>query len=308
MKTAFVFPGQGAQFVGMGKEALERSADVRRTFEEADDALGTALGRIILQGPIETLTETENTQPALLTVSVAYARLLEAEGVPAPAVVAGHSLGEYSALVVAGALSFPDAVRLTRLRGRAMQQAVPLGVGTMAAIMGIQDPAVLDEICREAAQGQVLEPAGYNCPGQFVVAGHCEAVDRACELAQARGAMMAKRLTVSAPFHCSLLTPAGDRLREALAEVAVRAPAIPYVPNVEARLCTDAAGIAERLIAQVSRPVLWEQGMRAMIAAGVERFAEIGPGRTLTGLAKRIDRKLDALAFEGGDLAAKLRA
>ncbi|MCK6526369.1 ACP S-malonyltransferase [Myxococcota bacterium] len=308
MKTAFIFPGQGSQSVGMGKEALERSPVVRHTFEEADDALGTPLSRVILEGPLEVLTETENTQPALLTVSVAYARLLAEEGVPEPDVVAGHSLGEYSALVVAGALSFSDAVRLTRLRGQAMQRAVPLGVGTMAAFMGIADPAALDAICAEAAQGQVVEPAGYNCPGQLVVAGHVEAVDRACEIALARGAMMAKRLNVSAPFHCSLLTPAGERLRAALREVRITPPRMPYVPNVEARLCSDADGIPERLITQVSRPVLWEQGMRAMLAAGVARFAEVGAGRTLVGLAKRIDRKIAAQAFEGADLAAWLKA
>jgi len=307
MKTAFLFPGQGSQAVGMGREALDRSEVVRRTFEEADDALGAALSRIILEGPLETLTETENTQPALLTVSVAYARLLAAEGAPGPDVVAGHSLGEYSALVVAGALSFADAVRLTRLRGRAMQQAVPLGVGTMAAIMGIQDPGVLDEICAEAAGEEVVEPAGYNCPGQFVVAGHCGAVDRACEIATRRGAMMARRLTVSAPFHCSLLAPAGERLRAALAEVPLSEPRVPYVPNVDARLSRDRGGIAERLITQVSQPVLWEQGMRVMLASGVERFAEVGAGRTLIGLAKRIDRKLNCQAFEGADLAGWLR-
>lgn len=298
MSTAFVFPGQGSQRVGMGKEWLDRAPTVRRTFEEADDALGSLLSRIILDGPTEALRETENTQPALLTVSVAYARVLAEHGIR-PAVVAGHSLGEYSALVCAGALSFGDAVRLCKLRGRAMQSAVPLGLGTMAAIMGIHDPNVVEAICKDAAQGEVVEPAGYNTPGQVVIAGHVAAVRRACDVARERGGM-AKELEVSAPFHCALLAPAGEVLRDALAHVEVLPLAFPYVPNVTAEWIETPRPevVRAHLVAQVSRPVLWEQSMRTMVSHGVTRWIEVGSGRTLCGLIKRFDRKSDAQDFE----------
>jgi [acyl-carrier-protein] S-malonyltransferase len=298
MTVALVFPGQGSQRVGMGKEWLTRSETVRRTFEEADDALSQKLSSVILDGPAEALRETENTQPALLTVSVAYARVLEEAGVR-PGVVAGHSLGEYSALVCANALSFADAVRLTRLRGRAMQSAVPLGVGTMAAILGISDPDVVVAICKDAAQGEVVEPAGYNTPGQVVVAGSVGAVRRACEVARERGGM-GKELEVSAPFHCSLLVPAGEVLRDAVAKVEVLPLRCPYVPNVTAEWL-DAPRpevVRAHLVAQVSRPVLWEQSMRTMASHGVSRWLEVGSGRTLCGLIKRFDRKAEAQDFE----------
>ena len=298
MTTAYVFPGQGSQVVGMGGDWLGRSELVKRTFDEADDALGESLSRIIAEGPIEELTRTQNASPALVTVGVAYWRVLEAEG-HAPDVVAGHSLGEYSALVCSGALEFGDAVRLTRLRGEAMQNAVPVGVGTMAAIIGIKDPAVIDELCAEAAQGQVLEPSAYNTMGQVVIAGHVEAVDRACDLAKSyRG--IAKKLNVSAPFHCSLLAPAGVRLGEALATATISPLGVPYVPNVTAQWtpASTADEIRERLVRQVSTPVMWQQSMATMVEQGVDTWLEVGAGRTLCGLIKRFERKATASGFE----------
>ncbi len=298
MSTAFVFPGQGSQAVGMGSDWLGRSALVQQTFDEADAALGESLSRIILQGPMEDLTRTENTQPALLTVAVAYWRVLQAEGL-APDVVAGHSLGEYSALVCAGALGFADAVRLTRLRGEAMQNAVPLGVGTMAAIIGIKDAAVIDALCEEAAQGQVVEPAGLNTPGQVVIAGHVEAVNRAVDLAKDKRGM-GKLLNVSAPFHCSLLAPAGEALAEALADVAIGPLSVPYVPNVTGAWTEDPSAevVKANLVEQVSKAVLWEATLRSMMEHGVDRWLEVGAGRTLVGLVKRLERKANVDSFE----------
>tara|TARA_Y100001968_G_scaffold329279_1_gene378280 strand:- start:393 stop:1259 length:867 start_codon:yes stop_codon:yes gene_type:complete len=282
----------------MGSDWLGRSQLVRQTFEEADEALGEALSKVILEGPDELLTRTENTQPALLTVAVAYSRVLEAEG-HRPDVVAGHSLGEYSALVCAGAIDFADAVRLTRLRGQAMQSAVPLGVGTMAAIIGIKDPAVIEALCADSAQGQVLEPSAYNTVGQVVIAGHVEAVDRACgRIKEYRG--IAKKLNVSAPFHCSLLAPAGERLAVALEEVEIAPQVLPYVPNVTAQWADQSspAEIRDRLVRQVSRPVLWQQSMATLVERGVDRWLEVGAGRTLCGLVKRFERKAEASDFE----------
>ncbi len=299
MTNAFIFPGQGSQTIGMGGDWLGRSELVRQTFEEADDALGAKLSDIILKGPIEDLTRTENTQPALLTVSVAYWRVLQAEGL-VPDVVAGHSLGEYSALVCADALRFEDAVRLTRLRGQAMQSAVPLGVGGMAAVLRIDDPDRLAALCDAATTGdQVLEPAGYNTVGQVVVAGSIGAVEAAVELAREHGGI-AKQLNVSAPFHCSLLIPAGEELAAALAEVEVAPLSYPYVPNVTGEWTVDpsAQTVRANLVAQVSKPVMWLQGMRSMIEHGVDRWLECGSGRTLVGLLKRVDRKADCADFE----------
>ncbi len=298
MSTAYVFPGQGSQVVGMGSDWLGRSALVKRTFDEADEALGESLSSIILNGPIEVLTGTHNASPGLLTVGVAYWRVLEAEG-HEPDVVAGHSLGEYSALVCSGALDFADAVRLTRLRGEAMQSAVPVGVGTMAAIIGIKDSEVIAQLCDEAAQGQVLEPSAYNTVGQVVIAGHVEAVDRACDLAKSyRG--IAKKLNVSAPFHCSLLAPAGERLGEALAEATISPLRVPYVPNVTAEFtpASSADDIRDRLVRQVSKPVMWQQSMATMVEHGVDNWLEVGAGRTLCGLIKRFDRKAPSAGFE----------
>jgi len=299
MNTAFMFPGQGSQSVGMGADWLGRSELVKRTFEEADDALGEKLSSVILEGPIEALTRTENTQPALLTVSVAYARVLAAEGV-VPSVVAGHSLGEYSALVTAGCLDFADAVRTTRLRGQAMQSAVPVGVGSMAAIMMIKDVAVVEALCSRAAQGEVLEPAGYNTVGQTVIAGHTSAVERAVEIAsefKGRGV----QLNVSAPFHCALLTPAEEALGEALAGIKVMPLTVPYVPNVTGQWtpAPSADEVRSNLVAQVSKPVRWLQTMETMRDNGVERWLEVGHGRTLVGFVKRFERKANGMNFEG---------
>jgi len=305
MTTAFVFPGQGSQSVGMGGDWLGRSELVQQTFAEADEALGEALSAIIADGPIEDLTRTENTQPALLTVSVAYARVLAAEGVTAD-VVAGHSLGEYSALVAAGALDFADAVRVTRLRGQAMQSAVPLGVGTMAAVIGQKDPDVVRDICERAAEGEVCEPAAFNTSGQIVIAGHVGAIDRAVALLKDEGKGVGKKLTVSAPFHCSLLTPAGEALAAALADVAVSTPTVPYVPNTTGVWTTDATAesIKAALVDQVSKPVLWQPGMESMIEHGVDRWIEVGSGRTLVGLVKRLNRKANVITFESEDWRA----
>jgi len=298
MTTAFMFPGQGSQQVGMGQDWLGRSETVKRTFAEADEALGEKLSDVILSGPIEDLTRTENTQPALLTVSVAYWRVLAEEGVKAD-VVAGHSLGEYSALVAAGCLEFADAVRLTRLRGRAMQSAVPEGEGSMAAILLIKEVETIEELCRKAAQGEVLEPAGFNTLGQTVIAGSAAAIARAVEMAaefKGRGV----QLNVSAPFHCSMLKPAERDLSAALNDVTLSPLGVPYVPNVTGEWTVDAGADAVRanLVAQVSKPVRWLQTMEAMRDHGVDRWLEVGHGRTLVGFVKRFDRKADLSSFE----------
>ncbi|MEE2830716.1 MAG: ACP S-malonyltransferase [Myxococcota bacterium] len=299
MSTAYLFPGQGSQSVGMGADWLGRSELVRQTFEEADEALGSALSKIILEGPMEDLTRTENTQPALLTVSVAYWRVLEAEGLQ-PDVVAGHSLGEYSALVCAGALGFGDAVRLTRLRGQAMQTAVPLGVGTMAALLRIDTEDKVLALCAAATEGdEVLQPAGYNTVGQAVVAGHISAVRRAVGLAGEHGGI-GKELNVSAPFHCSMLIPAGERLSEALEEVEIAPLTVPYVPNVTGQWTENPSPetVRSNLVEQVSKPVMWLPGMRSMAEHGVSRWLEVGSGRTLVGLLKRFDRSAESSTFE----------
>lgn len=287
MRVAFVFPGQGSQSVGMDA-GLDPA-----TFAEADEALGYALSAVVRDGPAERLAETEITQPALLTTSVAMARALAtARPDLVPAMAAGHSLGEYGALVLAGALDFADAVRLVRLRGRAMQAAVPLGVGTMAAIMGLETDEVR-VLCETHAAGEVVELAGHNCPGQTVIAGHVAAVDRVCE-AVGSGA---RRLSVSAPFHCSLLGPAADALLDALHSVDVRPPRFPVVQNAYADVADTPAGIRERLVQQVVKPVRWVECVQRLKALGAERCVEVGPGKTLAGLGRRIDRSLPVLSF-----------
>ena len=287
---AFIFPGQGSQHAGMGKDLADNFKTAKVAFEEADDALGFSLSKLCFEGPEEDLKLTANTQPAILAASVAAFRVLKEESPLVPSFVAGHSLGEYSALVAAGALNFADALRTVRARGSYMQDAVPVGVGAMAAILGAEAD-VLKEICAEAAQGEVVSPANFNSPGQIVVAGHTAAVNRAIEIAKAKGFRKAMLLPVSAPFHCALMKPAADRLAQTLEAVQVNAMTAPVVSNVEAKPNSDAARVKPLLVEQVCAPVLWEQIIQNIVAAGVTNFIEIGPGKVLAGLVKRIDKE-----------------
>lgn len=297
---AFIFPGQGSQHAGMGRELAENFKTAARSFEEANDAIGFSLSRLCFEGPEEDLKLTANTQPAILAASVAALRVLREESPIAPSFVAGHSLGEYSALVASGALDFADALRTVRARGSFMQAAVPVGVGTMAAILGVE-PEILLEICAEAAQGEVVSPANYNSPGQIVIAGHTGAVNRAIEIAKARGFRKAMLLPVSAPFHCALMKPAAERLSDTLDEVQLRQIITPVVSNVEAKPNSDVDRVKPLLVEQVCSPVLWDASVQQMIAAGVTRFVEIGPGKVLAGLVKRIDK--EAVSFNVQDAA-----
>lgn len=303
MRIAYVFPGQGSQAVGM-LDAFADHPAVSQVLDTASQALGEDLAGLIARGPIETLNLTVNTQPAMLAASVACLEAWRAAG-GAPAVaMAGHSLGEYSALVAAGVLPLADAVRLVRLRAAVMQEAVPVGAGGMAAILGLDDDAVR-AACAEAAQGEVVEAVNYNAPAQVVIAGHTAAVKRACETAKARGAKRALPLAVSAPFHSSLLAPAGARLREALAGLALATPAVPVVNNIDVRAESDPARIADALVRQAYGPVRWVEVVQALRAQGVTHLVEFGPGKVLCGLAKRIDPTLVALpVFDPDSLAA----
>lgn len=285
---AFLFPGQGSQVLGMGKELAEKYPIARQTFEEADEALGYKLSQVCCEGPEERLRLTEITQPAILTASVAAWRILDQKGIKA-AFVAGHSLGEYSAHVAAGTLNFVDAVRTVRQRGRYMQEAVPVGVGAMSAILGMELDRVI-EVCRHAANGEVCEPANINSAEQIVISGHTGAVERATALADERGAKRAKILPVSAPFHCSLMKPAQDRLAADLDRVTFQTPRVPVACNVDAALLEDADRSRDALVRQVTGSVKWEQSMRLLIAQGVETFVELGPGKVLCGLLRQIDR------------------
>lgn len=287
MTFAFVFPGQGSQSVGM-LDAFADHAVVRETVQEASDALGQDLGALIAAGPSEDLNLTTNTQPVMLTAAYAIYRAWIAAGGPEPKVVAGHSLGEYTALVAAGALSFADAVPLVRFRAEAMQSAVPVGVGGMAAILGLDDDAVR-AICVEASDAGVVEAVNFNAPAQVVIAGSKSAVEKACELAKAKGAKRALVLPVSAPFHSSLLKPASDRLRERLADIVIQAPRIPVVNNIDVALCQDPAAIRDALVRQAAGPVRWVESVQEMGRQGVDRIIECGPGKVLAGLVKRID-------------------
>jgi [acyl-carrier-protein] S-malonyltransferase len=291
MSIAFVFPGQGSQAVGMGKALADAFPAARQVFDEVDAALGEQLSRTMWEGPAETLTLTENTQPALLAHSLAVMRVLESEaGVDLKrdaAFVAGHSLGEYSALAAAGAFALADAARLVRIRGRAMQKAVPVGVGAMAALLGLEFEQAA-AVAAEAAQGQVCQAANDNGGGQVVVSGDKSAVERAVEIARQKGARRAMLLTVSAPFHCALMQPAADAMADALVKVTVRAPAVPVVANVIARPVTDPAEIVRRLVEQVTGTVRWRDSVGFMATQGVTAFYEIGTGKVLSGLVKRI--------------------
>jgi [acyl-carrier-protein] S-malonyltransferase len=291
MTAAFVFPGQGSQAVGMGKALAEAFAPARAVFDEVDAALGEKLSAVMWEGPADKLTLTENAQPALMAVSVAVMRVLEAEAgldlARDAKFVAGHSLGEYSALAAAGAFTVTDAAKLLRIRGRAMQQAVPVGTGAMAALLGLELDAAA-AIAAEAAQGEVCQAANDNGGGQVVVSGHKSAVERAVEIAKAKGARRAMMLQVSAPFHCALMKPAADAMAEALGKTNVKPPKVPVVANVLAQPISDPAEIVKRLVEQVTATVRWRECVAFMAGAGVTTFYEIGAGKVLTGLLKRI--------------------
>jgi [acyl-carrier-protein] S-malonyltransferase len=303
MSNAFVFPGQGSQAVGMGRALAEAFPVARETFEEVDDALGQKLGRLMAEGPESDLTLTENAQPALMAVSLAALRVLASEGnlqlADKVAFVAGHSLGEYSALAAAGALALADAARLLKRRGRAMQQAVPVGEGAMAALLGLDLPAAVEIAAAAAADiggGAICAAANDNAPGQVVVSGHKQAVERAIAVAAERGARRSVLLPVSAPFHCALMQPAAEVMREALAEVALAPPQVPIVANVTARAVESPENIRRLLVDQVTGLVRWRESVLYMKEEGVHRLIELGAGKVLTGLARRIDRDLAAVA------------
>lgn len=306
MTLAFVFPGQGSQQIGM-MEAYADHPEVRATFDEASAALGDDLWALVTDGPAEALNLTRNTQPVMLAAGIAVWRAWLATGGAAPAFVAGHSLGEYTALVAAGALAFRDAVPLVRFRAEAMQDAVAPGLGAMAAIMGAEDAAVI-EACREAAQGEVVEPVNFNAPGQLVIAGNKAAVERAIVAAKARGAKRGLLLPVSAPFHSSLLAAAAEKLAARLAQVAVVAPSIPVLHNVDVEVHPEPDAIRTALARQAASPVRWTQTIEALAARGVTRIVECGPGKVLTGLTRRIDERLAAYALADGAAIAELRA
>ena len=294
MSRAFLFPGQGAQTIGMGRALADSYPAAKAVFQEVDDALGEALSTLIWDGDIADLTLTANAQPALMATSLAAFRAMEAEGVAITdaAFVAGHSLGEYSALAAAGSLSISDAAKLLRIRGRAMQAAVPVGEGAMAALLGL-DFATASEIAAEAAQGEVCQAANDNDPAQVVVSGHRAAVERAVEIAKTRGARRAMLLPVSAPFHCALMQPAADAMAEALAGVALNAPAVPLVANVRAEAVSDPATIRALLVEQVTGSVRWRESVAWMADQGVTEFWEIGAGKALSGMVKRIAKGSD---------------
>ncbi len=299
MTTAFTFPGQGSQAVGMGKALADTYAEARAVFEEVDDALGVKLSAIMWDGPAETLTMTENAQPALMAVSLATMRVLESKGVSVArhaAFVAGHSLGEYSALAAAGSLTISDTARLLQIRGRAMQAAVPVGVGAMAALLGLDYDAAV-AVASEAAQGEVCQAANDNSDGQVVVSGARAAVERAVEIAKARGAKRAMLLNVSAPFHCAMMQPAADAMAEALAKVEIKAPVVPLISNVLAAPVTDPNEIRTRLVEQVTGNVRWRESVKWLGANGVTRLYEIGSGKVLTGLVKRIVEGVEGVAI-----------
>ncbi|MFM0316433.1 ACP S-malonyltransferase [Paraburkholderia nemoris] len=306
MKFAFVFPGQGSQSVGM-LNAFADHAVVRETVQEASDTLNQDLGKLIAEGPAEDLNLTTNTQPVMLTAAYAIYRAWQQAGGPKPAIVAGHSLGEYTALVAAGAIAFRDAVPLVRFRAQAMQTAVPVGVGGMAAILGLDDDTVR-AVCAEASIAGVVEAVNFNAPAQVVIAGHKAAVEKACEVAKAKGAKRALPLPVSAPFHSSLLKPASDQLREYLASVDVQVPSIPVINNVDVAVVNEPAKIKDALVRQAAGPVRWVESVQAMAAQGVTHVIECGPGKVLAGLTKRIDGNLiGASVFDPASLEETLK-
>src|SRR6201997_4105090 len=292
-KIALIFPGQGSQVIGMGKELAEKYPAARQTFAEADEALGYKLSHLCFEGPEDQLRLTEITQPAILTTSIAALRVLETR-IPRPCFVAGHSLGEYSAHVASGTFSFVDAVRAVRNRGKYMQEAVPVGEGTMAAILGM-DPEKVTAVFADAAQNQVCPPANINSPEQIVISGNTAAVERATKLADERGAKRAKVLPVSAPFHCSLMKPAQERLKEDLKKLSMQKPVYPVACNVDGDFVCDELRAFDTLVHQVTGSVKWAQCMRLLIAEGIDTFIEVGPGKVLCGLMRQIDRSKKCL-------------
>jgi [acyl-carrier-protein] S-malonyltransferase len=307
MKLALVFPGQGSQAVGMMQSFADVAA-VRETFDEASSVLGQDLWKLAAEGPVEDLNATVNTQPLMLTAGYAVYRAWRAAGGAAPAMVAGHSLGEYTALVAAGVIAFGDALPLVRFRAQAMQEAVPIGTGAMAAVLGLDDAAV-QAVCAEAAQGEVVEAVNFNAPSQVVMAGHKTAVERAAALAKIKGAKRAVMLPVSAPFHSSLLKPAAQRLEQYLSAVTLHAPQIPVLNNVDVAVLDDPARIRDALARQACNPVRWVEVIKAMAVAGVTHVAECGPGKVLAGLTKRIDGAVQGLAIaDAATLAQTLQA
>ena len=296
-EVAFIFPGQGSQHVGMGKELADNFKIARETFQEADEALGFNISSLCFNGPEENLKLTSNTQPAILTASIAALRVLSSETGIHPVLLAGHSLGEYSSLTAAQAMSFSDAVRTVRLRGKFMQEAVPAGEGTMAAILGLEADEV-EDICRQAAQGEVVSPANFNSSWQIVISGHAGAVSRAVELALERGAKKAIMLAVSAPFHCSLMKPAAEKLKEALQDVPVYDIHTPVISNADAQPYPSKGKIKDLLVKQVNHPVRWEESMREMVSKNIKTVIEIGPGKVLTGLMRRMTREVKTLNME----------
>ena len=306
-QIAFVFPGQGSQYVGMGKDLCDTFDAAKKVFADADDALGFRLSEVCFSGPEADLKLTENTQPAILTASIAALRVLESETPLRPAFVAGHSLGEYSALVAAGALEFRDAVKVVRERGRLMQQAVPAGEGAMAVVLGLEMDAV-SALCKDAAQGEVVSPANFNGSGQVAIAGAKQAVARAMALAKERGAKRVLDLPVSAPFHCQLMQPAADGLEKILHSVVVRPFDVGVVTNVEADVNRDAGRVKPLLIEQAVRPVRWEESVKKLAALGCRRAVEVGPGKVLKGLMKRIAPAMEVDNFEAPADLSKMAA
>lgn len=284
-KLAFVFPGQGSQFVGMGKEISEVYPQAAATYKEADKILGYSISELCWQGPEEELKKTFNTQPAILTTSIACWRIINDNGI-VPDFVAGHSLGEYSALVAAGVMDFTDAVSLVRFRGQSMEQAIPSGMGTMAAILGMSSEKVL-ELCNQVQKFGIVEPANFNCPGQIVIAGHTPAVEKTVEMAKKMGAKRAVMLSVSGPFHSSLLASAKEAIADRLGSIRIKDGMVPLVANVNAQIIQEKNDIIKALVEQVTSPVLWENSVRTLAAAGVDTFVEIGPGKVLGGLIKK---------------------